>query len=203
MTRCPAAGIKALAFCAVGLCVVMAASAAAAMPTETPPDTSLDIRGLLIMNIVVGGIAFAVTAGLLALRAARRARRAEAKATSNAGEYDRKMDQLQAVLTAEPQLLVHWSDGDEPTIVSDTLGADLGVPREVPGLLRFAAWLDRDSVRELEPRIEALRSDGEGFNLMLKTAAGAHIEADGRAAGGGSVLKIRDLAGRRRQLADL
>ncbi len=206
MTRRPAARSLVFAACVAVLCVLAPVGTASAGILSGGP---LDVRSLLIINIVVGVIAFCVTASLLFLRAARGARRVEAKAASNAAAYERKMDYLQAVLRAEPQLLVHWSDtgdptdGGDPTIVSDTLGDDLGVPREVPGLLRFASWLDRESARELEPRIEALRSAGEGFNLMLKTAAGAHVEADGRAAGGGSVLKIRDLAGRRRELADL
>jgi len=165
--------------------------------------TTLDTRMHLIIGIVCGIIAFAVVAALMFLRAARRARRAEAKARSNAGQYDRKRDFLQAVLAAEPQLLVHWNEAGEPSIVANTLASSLGIPADIAKILRFASWLERESALELEKKVQLLHTEGLGFNLTLKSAQGAHIEADGRAAGGGSVLKLRDIAGRRQELADL
>src|SRR5262249_11629770 len=43
-------------------------------------------------------------------------------------------------------------------------------------------------------------SEGRSFNIILKTSAGGHVEADGRAAGGRAVLRLRDVAGYKRDL---
>ncbi len=188
---------------AVPAVVLSAPAYAYAGPLELLSDPALDARATLIVGIFVGIIVFAVVAALLFLRAARRARRAEARARSRAGAYDRKTGFLKAVLDAEPQVLVHWNEAGDAAIVADTLGSDLGVPRDISGVLRFESWVERDCANELQSHVEALRNEGQGFNLMLKSKSGAHIEADGRAAGGGSVLKIRDLAGRRRELAEI
>lgn len=177
-------------------------SSAAAAEVLTA-EALADSRAILVAGVVLGVMAFAVVASILALSARRRARKAEARARSSAGELDRRIELMQTVLLAEPQILVHWDAGLEPAVIADTLDPGLGVPAEISGLLRYASWLDRESARQLDERLEKLRHNGEPFNLMLKTAAGGHIEADGRAAGGGSVLKIRDLAGRRRELAEL
>ncbi len=37
--------------------------------------------------------------------------------------------------------------------------------------------------------------------MILKTAAGGHLEADGRAAGGRAVLRLKDVAGYKRDLS--
>lgn len=179
------------------------ALAAAALAETLAAEVSSDSRAMLVAGVVLGVVAFAVVSSILALSARRRARRAEARARSSAGELDRRIELMQTVLLAEPQILVHWDAGLEPAVIADTLDPGLGVPSDISELLRYASWLDRESARQLDERLEKLRHNGEPFNLMLKTAAGGHIEADGRAAGGGSVLKIRDLAGRRRELAEL
>lgn len=177
--------------------------AAAANPLEILASGSEDARAMLIAGMVLGIVFFTIVVALMFLRATRRARSAEARARSATVEYERKTDFLNAVLGAEPQILIHWTETGVPSLAADTLDPALDVPRDVEPLLKFGDWLDAESAQELSARVGALREDGEGFNLMLKTVAGAHVEADGRAAGGGSVLKIRDLAGRRAELASV
>lgn len=172
-------------------------------PLDFISELSSDPRSILIVGMLLGVIAFAVMAALLFLHGIRRARRAEALARSTAGEYDRKSDFLKAVLAAEPQILLHWDETGGPAIVADTLGSDLGIPREAAKMLRFSSWLERGYALELETQVDKLRGDGKSFNVMVKSAAGAHIEVDGRAAGGDCILKFRDLAGRRRELAEV
>lgn len=182
---------------------LLAPSCAHAGPVDLVSELSSDPRSILIVGILLGIIAFAVVAALLFLHGARRARRAEARARSTASDYDRKTDFLNAVLAAEPQILLHWDETGGPAIVADTLGTDLGIPREAAKLLRFSSWLERGCALEMETQVETLRGDGKSFNVMVKSAAGGHIEVDGRAAGGGCILKFRDLAGRRLELAEV
>ncbi|RME96867.1 MAG: PAS domain-containing protein, partial [Alphaproteobacteria bacterium] len=194
-----------MGFCtaAAGIAVPVTAAAQTQGALISLSGPLFDLRMLLLVGVVCGATVFAAVAGVLFLRAARKARRAQLQASEHAAEYERKRDFLKAVLAAEPQYLIHWNEAGEPAVVADTLTGNLGIPAELEEALRFDGWLERDSVIELSSHLEKLRSTGQGFNLMLKSRSGAHIEADGRAAGGGSVLKLRDLAGRRRELAEL
>ncbi len=183
--------------------ILFASADARAAPLDFLIGMPVDARSILIVGMLLGIITFTIMVALVFLHATRRARRAEARARSTASEYDRKADFLKAVLAAEPQFLVHWKETGEPAIVADTLSADLGIPRDIAKVLRFGSWLERGCALELESHVADLRSEGQSFNLMLKSATGSHIEADGRAAGGSCILKFRDLAGRRRELAEI
>ena len=58
------------------------------------------------------------------------------------------------------------------------------------------------SAQELKRGLDALFADGRPFSLPAQDRqAGGHVEADGRAAGGRAILRLRDVAGRKRDLA--
>ena len=71
----------------------------------------------------------------------------------------------------------------------------------MPSCSSSAQWLDLASAQELKRGLDALFADGRPFSSLLKTTAGGHVEADGRAAGGRAILRLRDVAGRKRDLA--
>lgn len=193
-----------VAGCATGAAAAaVSARLAHAGPLDLLAETPLDARATLIIGIVLGALAFCTLAAVLFLGARNRARRAEARARANSQEFDRKMDFIRAVLGAEPQLLVHWDEAGEPAIVADTLASNLDIPRDTAALLTFSEWLESESAQRLEQELRTLRHDGSRFDLLLTTLNGDHVEADGRAAGGGTVLKLKDLEGRRRELKDL
>ena len=70
-------------------------------------------------------------------------------------------------------------------------------------VLAFGSWLEPDKAQAMEHAVDALRADGEGFSMQLMTLAGRAIEADGRAIGGRAVLRLRDVSGLKRELAEL
>ena len=55
----------------------------------------------------------------------------------------------------------------------------------------------------MERAVDALRARGEGFAMTLTTLAGRPIEADGHVIGGRAVLRLQDVSGVKRDLADL
>ena len=55
----------------------------------------------------------------------------------------------------------------------------------------------------MERATDALRANGEGFSMQLMTLTGRAIDADGRAIGGRAVLRLRDVTGSKRELAEL
>ena len=55
----------------------------------------------------------------------------------------------------------------------------------------------------MDHAVNALREAGEGFLLNLTTSTGRSIEAMGRAIGGQAIVRIRELSGLRRELAEM
>ncbi|MDA7948666.1 MAG: PAS-domain containing protein [Hyphomicrobiaceae bacterium] len=182
---------------------VVAPRPAAADALTAVSDSGLDARTLLLIGVFAGSIVFAVVAGGLLLRAARRANTAEKQARSAAGELEAEKASLQALIAAEPQILIHWNAGGTPVLAAATLDPSLKIPRDVEDVVRFESWLDARSARELTERVSTLLEAGESFAEIVVTASGAGIEAMGRAAGTGAIVKLRDMSGDRQRMADL
>ncbi len=163
----------------------------------------LDARMLLMLGINLGIIAFAVGAAIACLRARDRARKAEAFAQVEAERYRLNESTLETLLAAEPQALLTVAESGEAELLVASLPSALGVPRDTAGLLNFADWLDSISSQDLDDVIDALAERGEPFNLALRTQRDRYVEIDGRTIGRTIVLKVRALAGRRLEFADL
>ena len=95
-----------------------------------------------------------------------------------------------------------WAAADnEPDILGDTaLVTSAAMPQRV---LAFGTWLEPDKAQAMERAVDALRASGEGFSMPLMTLSGDAVEAEGRAIGGRAVLRLRDVSGLKRELAEL
>ncbi|MEQ1646940.1 MAG: ATP-binding protein [Hyphomicrobiaceae bacterium] len=107
----------------------------------------------------------------------------------------------EAIVSAENQVLIFWEQGQRAQLMKHTLHSVPGLPTDAQALEHFGDWLEGHSAIELKEGLDALFAEGRAFNLMLRTTSGGHLEADGRAAGGRAVLRLRDLVGYRRDLA--
>ena len=163
----------------------------------------LEPHTLLKLGIDLGIIAFSVGMVIACLRAIKRARRREATATAEAERLALSENTLETVLAAEPQALLTLGETAKPELLVSNLPGSFGVPRDASRLLAFEQWLDGDAAAELEAAMKELAQHGEPFNLMLRTMRGRYVEADGRTAGHTLVLKVRDIAGQRLELAEL
>ena len=102
-------------------------------------------------------------------------------------------------------MLISWPAGDDrPQISGDTA---LLLPQEMQHqpqrVLAFGSWLPPEPALQMDHAVDALRDAGEGFLLNLTTANGRAIEAMGRAIGGQAIVRIRELSGLRRDLAEM
>ena len=70
-------------------------------------------------------------------------------------------------------------------------------------ILAFGTWLPPEPALQMDHAVDALREAGEGFLLNLTTSNGRAIEAMGRAIGGQAIVRIRELGGVRRELAEI
>lgn len=109
----------------------------------------------------------------------------------------------EAIIKSEPQVVVCWEAGRDPRVVTHTLTTVAGLPAAHRELARFGVWLDEASARALRQSLDRLFEAGVPFNLLLKTQAGAHLEADGRAAGTHAVMRLRDVAAFKSDLVKL
>lgn len=171
--------------------------------TAAPDGGGLDARALLMLGINLGIIAFAVGTAIACLRATERARKAETAAGGEAERYRLTESTLETMLAVEPQALLTLSESGEPELLVSNLPAGLGVPREVQEILDFPGWLDGPSAIVLESAMVALADRGEPFNLVLATSRDTFVEFDGRAAGRTLMLKVREVAGQRFEMAEL
>lgn len=152
-------------------------------------------------------LAIAVSAGAIAAatvrlwRSTSLARGIGRRRQDEVAELRRNLAAAESMLRAEPQVLVYWQHGDSVRIVSHTLSTVAGVPDDPQQLLRFGQWLEPSAAHELKGGLDALFASGRPFSMLLKTNAGGHVEAEGRVSGGRAILRLRDVAGYRRDLA--
>ncbi|MDX2203888.1 MAG: PAS-domain containing protein [Hyphomicrobiaceae bacterium] len=151
----------------------------------------------LLLSFIASAI---VMGGVFTFRAATGAA-TDHDAHREIAELRRNLVTVEAILKAEPQVLVYWEKGQSVRMMMHTLTGVAGLPWAEPDLLRFGGWLDAASTQELKMGLDGLFRDGQPFTVLLRTVAGAHVEADGRAAGGRAILRLRDVAGRKRDLA--
>ncbi|MEM7620737.1 MAG: ATP-binding protein [Pseudomonadota bacterium] len=174
---------------------------------EVPKNDSLfflNIRILLLIGVIGGVLSVTAVAAVFFLQGAQRAYKAEAQAASQVSELQKKLHSLEAILNAEPQLLMFWDTSGEPSVITNNLlQGDTGIPSESKEIVSFRSWLEPDSAVDLESALEQMFKVGQAFNIMLKTLVGAELEADGRTVGGRIILKFRDVAGWRAELSEM
>jgi signal transduction histidine kinase len=153
------------------------------------------------LALTLGILAFAVTTAILLVRTRISAGRAQHAANREAASLRSDLERAHSLLLSEPQVLVVWTGTGDPEILGDTtIISAVPILRRV---LAFGTWLSAEKARSLEAAVTALRETGEGFSMAVTTLTGRHIEAEGRALGGQAVLRLKELTGAKRAIADL
>ena len=160
----------------------------------------LTISHLLFIALIAGG---AMLTGGMIWRALAQARSERLAALRENAVLKQKLQTAESVMSAEPQSLIYWEKGTHLNVVSHSLSGIAGLPEEAERLLRFGTWLDPRSAKTLKSALDALLREGRPFNLILKTREGGHVESDGRAAAGRAVLRLRDIAGYKRDISKI
>jgi signal transduction histidine kinase len=178
------------------------AGSAATLDVYIAALRALDRHEVAALALTLGILAFAVVTAILLVRSRLRAEHAEAAARAEITALKTGLDRAVTMLLSEPQVLVVWGPADdEPEILGDTtIVTQAPVPRRV---LAFGTWLAGEKARELDHAVEDLRGRGQSFSMELSTLTGQHIEAEGRAIGGRAVLRLKEVTGARRALAEL
>ena len=133
----------------------------------------------------------------------RKLTREEQAAEKRARELEAALNESEAILTAEPTILVIWHGRDgQPTRIAGDMKGVVKIPADKAALLDLPSWLDPESAEALNQAVSVMRDQGAPFNIGIRTAEGELLEADGRTAGGFTTLRLRPLAGERRQVTE-
>jgi signal transduction histidine kinase len=162
---------------------------------------NLDEHRLAGLALFFGVLIFAVVTAIMLVRTRERLRVERAGARTEAAAFDGEIDRLYGLLLAEPQVIVAWSHGTAPQIIGDPsiIASELTADR----VMTYAAWLRPEQAFLLDAAVERLLTRGEGFSLSLTTATGRYMTAEGRAIGGSAVLRLNDVSGLKKELAEL
>jgi signal transduction histidine kinase len=146
-----------------------------------------------------------LAAGLgLALLNGWRMRKALTSALRRKDELECHLNEVETALNSETQVLLVWRGNTTlPDLISGSMHGTADVPETLAEAAHFDQWLEPDSVSELLSNLEQLKGRGQSFNIGVKTRKGELLEADGRAAGTRASLRLRPLAGERRQVTEL
>ena len=180
----------------------------------------LNHQEVAVLTTALSLLGFSVVAAILLMRTRVRATRIEVRLRSDIANLQAQADRLRALLFAEPQILISWAAGDNRPQISgdtalliqqdalqkDTLQRDTSQREALQNspqrILAFGTWLPPEPALQMDHAVDALREAGEGFLLNLSTSSGRAIEAMGRAIGGQAIVRIRELGGLRRELAE-
>jgi signal transduction histidine kinase len=136
--------------------------------------------------------------------AVRRMLRDEAASRRRIGELEVRLNEAEAAITAECNVLVIWQGRDSaPERVIGSMHGAAQVPREPEALLDFRSWLEHDSAEALTAAVHTMRNTGTPFNIGVRSKINELLEADGRTAGAFATLRFRPLSGERREITEL
>jgi signal transduction histidine kinase len=125
-------------------------------------------------------------------------------AQQRVGELEYQLNEVQAALNSESQVLLVWrGQEDLPHRMAGEMHGSAKLPASKEEIADFANWLEPDSAGDIAVNLKALRDTGRAFNIGVKTAQGELLEMDGRPAGAHATLRIRPLAGERRESTQL
>jgi signal transduction histidine kinase len=160
---------------------------------------------IAVLTAALALLGFSVLAAILLMRARVRAADSEARLRSDIQGLQAEADRYRALLFAEPQILISWAAGDNRPQISGDISLVTpqdSHPPQPQRILAFGTWLPPEPALQMDHAVDALREAGEGFLLNLTTSNGHSIEAIGRAIGGQAIVRIRELSGLRKELAE-
>src|SRR5260370_467904 len=161
----------------------------------------LDAQQLADLSLFFGALIFAVVTAVLLIRTRERLRVERHRARVEVATRDGEIDRLYGVLPAESQVIVGWRRSAAPEIIGNpaTIAPEIAPER----LMSFATWLRPEQASRLDSVVDRLLTRGEAFSISLTTAAGRYVSAEGRAIGGSATLRLHDVSGLRREIAEL
>ncbi|WP_407946701.1 sensor histidine kinase [Pararhizobium mangrovi] len=187
----------------VGLGLVLPAEAIAAPAMARPPAQWISSGDMVSLALVLGAISAAMISALWLMRERARLETRNGELEYALGEADARNARYQSLLVDKDRRIAVWEGVGTPVELIGALPNEIGAPVDDAGFLAFGRWLEPRSAARIEQAIDRLRADAERFDLVVETARGQIVEAQGRVSGGRAFVRFVALANLRAEIAEL
>ncbi|MCO6187980.1 PAS domain-containing sensor histidine kinase [Rhizobium sp. L1K21] len=165
--------------------------------------SAFNSAGVAGFSLLAGGLSAAL---ISAVWQRRRRSAAEAESIQVRGELSeatQKISRYEALIADKNRRIVIWDSMSGQREILGHLPAETGAPADHREFLAFGKWLNPRSAGELEASIDALRSQGVSFDMIVETQRAEVLEAQGRVSGGRAFVRFVALSNLRAELAEL
>jgi signal transduction histidine kinase len=153
-------------------------------------NTSL-LTGAMPLAVALGAGGFALLAMALLRRLVRDTKSAGQRAQQQIASLRALVDEYEALLSGVPEITVLWTEHAESPKFLGQSTAILPPGRRPEAVLDLPTWLSEGEAARLARALEALRVQGQAFDLRLQALDGRQMRATGWVLGGGAVLRVR------------
>jgi len=180
---------------------------------------------ILTLLPILGAVSLAIACALWAAASNAEARRIHGQMRTRLRDAEGKVEQTDAVLAADPGLILIWGEAEGQAVSLPLPAADVPrgaapmTPNQVSGdfegilgkhdrnpaeLFRtFIARLSPEGLRGFAEALERLRGRGTPFNLVTERKDGGEFEINGQTIGPRAVVRVRDVTGAVREVSRL
>ncbi len=185
---------------------LLALPALTAMPTLARAATAgsaLSSADVVDFALVIGAISAAMLSAIWLIRERARIEAENGDIRTALGDALARISRYQSLVVDKDRRIVVWEGQGTPAEVVGQLPTEIGAPQDSSDFLAFGRWLEPRSAARLEQSVERLRANAERFDLVLESARGHVMEAQGRVSGGRAFVRFVALANLREEVAEL
>ncbi len=168
--------------------------------TVAPVLSSADV---IDFALVIGAISAAMLSAIWLIRERAKIEAENGDIKAALGDAQARISRYQSLVVDKDRRIVVWEGPGMPAEIVGQLPPETGAPQESSDFLAFGRWLEPRSAAGLEQAIGRLRADAERFDLILESARGHVVEAQGRVSGGRAFVRFVALANLREEVAEL
>ncbi|MDB5507473.1 MAG: hypothetical protein JWR75_2111 [Devosia sp.] len=170
---------------------VFSTSAVFVTPAFAQATTVSPMLNSAPLAIALGAGGFALIALVVMRRVLREGKAARLLSAAQIADLRARVDEYEGLLAGTREVTIVWrAGGDIPKFLGHPT-AVLPIGRRAESLLNFPTWLGEPHAASLARAVEALRANGQAFDLSLKALDGRLIRTSGWAMGDGAVVRFR------------
>ena len=173
------------------LCGAATLTLLTAAPALSQGVNTSSLSGAVPLAVTLGAAAFALLAMAMLRSILRNGKLAERKAANRIASLRSMVDDYEALLSGTQEITVVWGGRTGGPKFLGQASAVLPQGRRIEAMLDFASWLTDADAAAMAGSVSALRSSGQGFDLLLRARDGREMRAMGWPLGAGAALRVR------------
>jgi len=174
---------------------------AVAGPAQAAPY--LSSGEIVTVSMLLGVMSAAMVSALWMVRQRGRTETTNRDLKAHLADARHTMSRLHALIGDKNRRIVVWDGLSQKPEFLGELPPETGAPADDRDFLAFGRWLTPASAAGIERAIETLRAQAQSFDLIVETARGEVLEAQGRVSGGQAFVRFIALNNLRAEAAEL